>query len=82
MCSSNTPQWLYNNTVAGWQGGWSAGTAFVTFDDVQVPAENLIGQEGRGFRIILENFNHVPTHLNTAAASALCLSGYLALYYM
>jgi len=40
------------------QGGWSAGTAFVTFDDVQVPAENLIGQEGRGFRIILENFNH------------------------
>ena len=71
-------QWLYNNTVTGWQGGWSAGTAFVTFDDVQVPAENLIGQEGRGFRIILENFNHVPppplrAHLNTAAASALCL---------
>ncbi|PHH88010.1 hypothetical protein CDD83_8116 [Cordyceps sp. RAO-2017] len=36
----------------------AAGTAFVTFDDVKVPAENLLGEENKGMRVILSNFNH------------------------
>ena len=30
-------------------GMWSSGTTFITFDDVRVPVENLIGEEGKGF---------------------------------
>jgi alkylation response protein AidB-like acyl-CoA dehydrogenase len=33
-------------------------TSFITFEDVKVPAKNLIGQEGMGFILILLNFNH------------------------
>jgi len=36
----------------------SAGTAFVTFDNVKVPVENTIGEEGKGIFVILSNFNH------------------------
>lgn len=32
-------------------------TTEVFFDDLQVPAENLIGEEGRGFRYILDGMN-------------------------
>ena len=40
------------------QGVWSSGTTFVTFEDVKVPVENLIGKENKGFRVIMTNFNH------------------------
>mmetsp|Transcript_113899 Transcript_113899/g.317163 ORF Transcript_113899/g.317163 Transcript_113899/m.317163 type:complete len:430 (-) Transcript_113899:70-1359(-) len=33
-------------------------TAFLTFDDVFVPENCLIGQEGQGFRYLMDNFNH------------------------
>jgi len=36
----------------------SAGTALVLMEDVQVPAENILGKEGDGFRLIMYNFNH------------------------
>ncbi|KAI5122122.1 hypothetical protein M0805_000770 [Coniferiporia weirii] len=36
----------------------TAGTAFVTFDNVKVPLENTIGEVGDGMRVILSNFNH------------------------
>lgn len=36
----------------------AAGTAYVTFDNVKVPVENLLGQEGKGIHVILSNFNH------------------------
>lgn len=36
----------------------SAGTAFVTFDNVKVPVENILGEENMGMRVILSNFNH------------------------
>jgi alkylation response protein AidB-like acyl-CoA dehydrogenase len=32
------------------QGVWSSGTTFVTFEDVKVPVENLIGKENQGFK--------------------------------
>jgi alkylation response protein AidB-like acyl-CoA dehydrogenase len=35
-----------------------AGTAFIQFDNVKVPAENLLGPEDKGFVVIMSNFNH------------------------
>lgn len=32
------------------QGMWSSGTTYVTFEDVKVPVENLIGKENQGFK--------------------------------
>ncbi|KAL1961062.1 hypothetical protein VTO42DRAFT_4950 [Malbranchea cinnamomea] len=40
------------------QGVWSSGTTYVTFEDVKVPVENLIGKENKGFKVIMNNFNH------------------------
>jgi len=40
------------------QGGWLAGTSMVLFDNVRVPAKNMIGQENAGFKMIVHNFNH------------------------
>ena len=39
-------------------GQVSAGTTFIELDDVRVPAENLIGEEGMGMRYVMTNFNH------------------------
>lgn len=39
-------------------GQISAGTTFIELDDVEVPVENLIGEEGQGMRYIMTNFNH------------------------
>ena len=39
-------------------GQASAGTTFIELDDVRVPVENLIGDEGMGMRYIMTNFNH------------------------
>ena len=40
------------------QGVWSSGTTYVTFEDVKVPVENLIGKQNKGFSVIMTNFNH------------------------
>ncbi|CAO3623845.1 unnamed protein product [Cunninghamella blakesleeana] len=34
----------------------AAGTAYITFDNVKVPVENLLGEEGKGFLVIMANF--------------------------
>ncbi|ORZ40013.1 acyl-CoA dehydrogenase/oxidase [Catenaria anguillulae PL171] len=39
-------------------GMWASGTGYITFEDVKVPVENLIGQENKGFKYIMKNFNH------------------------
>lgn len=36
----------------------AAGTAYITFDNVHIPKENLIGEEGKGLFIVFSNFNH------------------------
>ncbi|KAJ6462050.1 acyl-CoA dehydrogenase [Mycena vitilis] len=36
----------------------AAGTAYITFDNVFVPFENTLGEDGKGFEVILSNFNH------------------------
>ncbi|GAA5869287.1 hypothetical protein JCM16303_000416 [Sporobolomyces ruberrimus] len=39
-------------------GQHCAGTTFVTFEDVKVPVENLIGEKDQGFKLIMNNFKH------------------------
>nr|UOO00980.1 long-chain acyl-CoA dehydrogenase [Ganoderma lucidum] len=36
----------------------TAGTAYITFENVKVPVENTLGPEGEGIFVILSNFNH------------------------
>jgi len=38
-------------------GWWASDTATLHFDDCRVPATNLIGEEGQGFKLIMHNFN-------------------------
>jgi len=38
-------------------GWWASDTAHLHFQDCRVPAANLIGAEGVGFRAIMQNFN-------------------------
>ncbi|KAI9762787.1 MAG: hypothetical protein M4579_000139 [Chaenotheca gracillima] len=40
------------------QGVWGSGTTYVTFEDVKVPVENLLGKENQGFKVVMTNFNH------------------------
>lgn len=39
-------------------GVWASGTTYITFEDVKVPVENLVGKENKGFKYIMSNFNH------------------------
>ena len=39
------------------QGWWCSDTATIYFDNVKVPADHLIGEENKGFLVILNNFN-------------------------
>ena len=39
------------------QGWWCSDTATIYFDNVKVPVENLLGEEGHGFLVIMNNFN-------------------------
>ncbi|KAF9496768.1 acyl-CoA dehydrogenase NM domain-like protein [Pleurotus eryngii] len=36
----------------------TAGTAYITFNNVKVPIENTLGPEDKGLHVILSNFNH------------------------
>lgn len=42
---------MHNSGVA------ASGSTYITFDDVKVPVSNLIYKEGRGFEVIMSNFN-------------------------
>jgi acyl-CoA dehydrogenase len=39
------------------QGWWCSDTATIYFDNVKIPAENIIGEENQGFLPIVHNFN-------------------------
>jgi len=36
----------------------AAATTYIEFDNVKVPATNLLGKEDKGFTVIMSNFNH------------------------
>ena len=50
------------------QGVWSSGTTYITFEDVKVPVENLIGKENEGFKYVMYNFNHERWSISIQAA--------------
>jgi len=39
-------------------GWWASDTAHLRFTNCRVPAANLLGEEGQGFKAIMRNFNH------------------------
>ncbi|CEL03872.1 Putative Medium-chain specific acyl-CoA dehydrogenase [Aspergillus calidoustus] len=39
-------------------GQITGGTTYIELDDVKVPVENLIGREGEGMKLVMNNFNH------------------------
>ncbi|KAG0210557.1 hypothetical protein BGX28_009193 [Mortierella sp. GBA30] len=48
-------------------GVWSSGTAYINFEDVHVPKTNIVGKENRGFKYIVDNFNHERMGIITQA---------------
>lgn len=40
------------------QGWWASDTATFYFDNVRVPASYLLGEENRGFKVLMNNLNH------------------------
>jgi acyl-CoA dehydrogenase len=48
--------------------GWrSSDTAELVFEDCRIPAENMLGQEGRGFYAIMSNFQNERTVIGAMA---------------
>ncbi|KAH7105278.1 acyl-CoA dehydrogenase NM domain-like protein [Auriculariales sp. MPI-PUGE-AT-0066] len=47
----------------------TAGTAYVTFDNVRVPVENTLGEEEKGLKVILSNFNHERWYIAAAGVA-------------
>jgi len=56
-------------------GWWASDTATLHFDHCRVPAGNLLGEEGAGFKIIMHNFNRerLTMAAGCIAASRVCL---------
>ena len=57
------------------QGWWASDTATLYFDNVRVPVDQLIGEENRGFRVIMANFNDERMSMSAAmeALGRVCL---------
>ena len=47
----------FDRTPLKKMGWWMSDTATLYFDNVRVPAGNLLGEENKGFQIIMANFN-------------------------
>ena len=57
----------FSRTPLKKMGWWCSDTATLHFDEVRVPAENLIGEENAGFRAIMLNFNSERLGLSAGA---------------
>jgi cyclohexanecarboxyl-CoA dehydrogenase len=62
-------------------GGRQIGRGSVIFDDVRVPAENSIGQEGKGFHTIMAGFDLARAYVSMIAWSIACQSNADAIAY-
>ena len=62
------------------QGWWCSDTATIYFDNVRVPAGNLLGQENKGFAVIMNNFNSERLAMSAAmeAYARICLEDSVA----
>jgi acyl-CoA dehydrogenase len=56
-------------------GWWASDTAALHFDNCRVPAGNLLGDEGAGFKLIMHNFNseRLTMAAGCTAAARVCL---------
>jgi acyl-CoA dehydrogenase len=61
-------------------GWWASDTATLHFDECRVPAENLIGEEGQGFKLIMQNFNseRIGMAASCTAYARVCLDEAIA----
>ncbi|GAA6152293.1 acyl-CoA dehydrogenase family protein [Pseudoteredinibacter isoporae] len=57
------------------QGWWCSDTATIYYDNVKVPVDHLIGEEGHGFLVIMNNFNseRMAMIVNMEACARCCL---------
>jgi acyl-CoA dehydrogenase len=74
VVEKGTPGFTVSRKLAK-MGNHSSDTAELTFDEAPVPADNLLGEEGRGFRAIMQNFQRerlvAAIHAVTACQQAL-----------
>jgi citronellyl-CoA dehydrogenase len=56
-------------------GNWASDTAELFFEDCRVPARNLLGEEGKGFYYLMQNFQSERVIASTSSVA----SGYHAL---
>ncbi len=70
----------FTRTPLAKMGWWMSDTATLRFEGVRVPAANLVGEEGRGFRAIMANFNMERLGLAASAYgfARVCLEDALA----
>jgi acyl-CoA dehydrogenase len=66
VIDSGTPGYSVSEKLEK-MGWWASDTAQIFLDDCKVPAENLLGKEGRGFYGIMENFQHERVQLSVMA---------------
>lgn len=61
-------------------GWWASDTATLHFDECRVRCENLIGEEGHGFKIIMQNFNseRIGMAASCTAYARVCLEEAIA----
>ena len=66
LVEKGTPGFTVSRTLDK-HGWWSSDTAELHFDNCRIPAENRLGEEGRGFYAIMSNFQNERTTIGAMA---------------